>query len=103
MVLLGNAVCSGLVGLDGEGDRAVQAGRVCRRWGCVYQRDRCEEEGAGLAGEGRRAEDVGALGARGCGPVSSLSAAPRRFPVSWAGEQVGPGRNAGVRPAGATS
>ena len=72
----------------------------------MYQRDGCEEEGAGLPGEGRGAEDVGALGAPavwGRGPVCSLSAAPRRFPVSRAGEQMGPGLNAGVRPAGATS
>lgn len=107
-VFLGSAVCSSLVGLDCEGDKELSRPGGCAGTGvvCTSVTGVRRRAPASLPGEGRRAEDVGALGARavwGCGPVSSLSAAPRRFPVSWAGEQVGPGRNAGVRPAGATS
>lgn len=73
------------------GQEGVQAPGLCTSVTGVRRRVPAFQE------RGRRAEDIGVLGARavwGHGPVSFLSAAPRRCPVSWAGEQVGPGRNA---------
>lgn len=73
------------------GQEGVQAPGLCTSVTGVRRRAPAFQE------RGRRAEDVEAVGAQavqGHSPVSSLSAAPRRCPVSWAGEQEGPGRNA---------
>lgn len=82
-VLLGSTVCGGPAGLDCEGDGELSRPRGCAGTRVVYQRDRCEEEGAGLPGEGtqgrghRSSRSAGCLGTWPCVlPVSSTKEVP---------------------------